>query len=308
MTEHDEAAATVPERRSWRWPLIVLFVIVVGGAALSGYQVLAGRRLVEKDISRATATIERADELVARVDAVVGARVRSGLESQTAEAGTLVGPARADLESAIDLLDEASGSVRGDDVDRVRLLTEAASARLEMLEQAPGILGSLSEAARALPKVESGWARVVEADAISDRAVREYNKLTKTGVRASSRLNKQAGVELVSAREEFLAAEAAFPDAGIEVYVAYVDARIKLNGLSQRSDAAWLDGRISEANDLIDSYNAGDKRAIAQAKELPSSPTSVIATAYEEATKDAREKYYAARDRAIQADKRLTGT
>lgn len=288
--------------RDGRIVVVLLIVAMLGAAAYFGYGAYSTKRLASNRLAKATSAIEEADRLVARIDAVVGAKVESGLETRTADALVETDEARTLLGEAVQTLDSIKLKLAVSDRERADALRAAADARIGMLEQVPTILNASAKAARALPKAEQAWAHVTEAGKLSEQAVAEYNKLTTKGVKASSRLNKTAAGELSAAREGFVAAEAAFPESQLEVYISYVDARIAANKVSRRSDSAWLSGDIAQANQLIGTYNVLDRRSVAQGKTLPSSPASVIADAYATATKAASDAYYSARERATEAD------
>lgn len=279
---------------------IAVAVVVVGGA-IWGYRTYSAKAQDAERLAAATRLIEEADAIVVQVDAVVRSEVTSGLAQSARGAVARVPDAQARLNEAIRLLEGSDGVVDSQGEG----LAAAASARLEMLTYAPAVLRLNASAATALPEGRKAWDAVLAADKASDQAVASYNKLNKTGVRQSRELNKAAAAELTKARDGFSVAESAFPEAPFEQYVAYVDARIRLNKLSQRSDAAWLAGDIKKANALIKEYNAEDKRVVALAKTLPISPEKAVADAYETAAKTGTDSYYAARDAATRADERL---
>lgn len=306
--QSDSSADGGQQARGVRRAAIIIAVIAgLAVAGFFGYQALAGKRLASRRFGQAVTAIERADKLVAQVDATVAARVEAGIEPQATKAISQADDATAQLNDALDLLNEAAPDLTGEQKQRAAALVDAVRARIDMMSYAPKILEVAVKASIALPKAESAWKRAVDADGVSDQAVIDYNKLTTEGVQASSKLNKRAGDELAASRKEFLEAEAALPESELEVYIAYVDARIALNELSQRSDVAWLAGDITKANQLIALYNTEDKKVVAQGKELPSAPAVAVAKAYDAATSEAFDKYYAAREKATQADKRAGG-
>jgi hypothetical protein len=63
--------------------------------------------------------------------------------------------------------------------------------------------------------------------------------------------------------------------------------------------------QLGEANTAIAAYNDKDKRAVALAKTLPASPAKAVADAYEAEATAATDEYYAARERATEADGRV---
>lgn len=291
-----------------RTPRLIAGVFVLAALAVLAYFAytsLSGRQAAVAQLNEAITMLERTDQKVASVDRVLSSEVTAGVDADAERARSDARAAAEQLDEVVATANEAIPNLPEAERRRARALQDAVQARKRMMTTAPEILATSAKAARALPKAESAWALVVEADKLSDRAVGEYNKLTRAGVQASLRLNKQAADRLQEARTGFVAAEDAFPEASLERFVSYVDARIALNGLSRRSDTAWLKGDIAEANRLIDSYNAQDKEVVAQAKGLASSTAAVIANAFEEKTAAPFEKYYDAREDATRADERI---
>lgn len=288
--------------RLWLTTGIIVGVVVLAVAGYFAYRTWTERSEATRRIDEATALVERADEVVVRVDEVV----RAEISSQTAELASSVSSevpgASALLREAVETIDAAVSDA--DEVSRERALAlkDAALARLDMMSQAPAILDATRGASDALPLATAAWEQALEADRLGKRAVTAYNKLTRAGVRDSSRLNKLAAAELAAAREGMARAEDAFPAAAFESYLAYLDLRIELNKLSQQSDSLWLKDEFAKANAVIVTYNEKDKKAVALAKTLPASPAKAVADAYEASAKAATDEYYAARDRATEAD------
>jgi hypothetical protein len=289
-----------------RWIAVAAVVIaLLAAAGIYGYQVLAAKRVAAGYVSEATVLIESADAIVVQADSVIRQKVTPDLADVARVALTRVPDAQSDLGKAAKLLTQALPVAGDADRKRIGLLLSAANARIEMLDHAPVVLQLNVSASEALPLARAAWDEVISADQLSDKAVASYNKLTKKGVTASRTYNKQAAQRLEAARTSFEAAEKAFPAAPFESYLAYVDARIKLNGLSQQSDTAWLSSDLKKANALISTYNTEDKKAVAQAKQLPVSPDQAIADTYESVAALSTDAYYTARESATVADSSL---
>lgn len=280
--------------------LAVLGVVGVAGFRLLGTQFGAGKQL-----DAAAALIEEADAIVVQVDAVVRSDVTTGLAETALGAADRVPQAQWQLKDALEITEKAKQTGGARSRERATLMTSAAQARLDMMEQAPVILRLNAQASEALPLAREGWELVLVAAKTSDDAVAAYNKLNKAGVKRSSKLNKRAEKELADARAKFVEAETAFPDADFEAYLAYIDTRIEMNQLSQQSDAAWLKKDTAKANEIIGRYNALDATGVSQAQALPTSPELAIAKAYERAAQASTNEYYNARDAATAADEAL---
>lgn len=284
---------------------VVVASLVLVAVAVFMYQAIDQRRAAAAKLSQAIDLIETADAVVVQIDGVVREEVTPELAERARGAAGRVAGATEQLEEAVRLIDTAHPDLNDEEREQSALLKETAEARLEMLSHAPAILEYNAKAAEALAPAEQAWDLTLSADKLSDQSVAAYNKLTKAGVQQSSKLNKQAASQLASASALFEQAAIAFPEAGLDRYSAYVASRIKLNKLSQESDVAWLKGDLVKANTLIKTYNEEDKRAVALAKALPTSPRQAIAAAYESGSKEATDLYYDARERATKADESL---
>jgi len=297
----------VTDRR--RYALLIA-VLVLGALSIIAFLVLGFRTFnlrleAARKLDSATTLVQDSDEVVVSIDEVVRATVEPELAERARGAIDRVDDADRMLARAISLIDAARLDLNDDEREQADLLKASAVARRTMLDPAPEILAANAEAASAMPLVAEGWRNVLEADELSDDAVASYNKLTKAGVQKSQKLNKQASSMLSTARQRFESAETAFPAGPFDDYVDYVEVRLAMNRLSQRSDKEWLDGDITSANKLIGDYNKQDKKAVALAKKLPPSPEQAVSDAYQSATKDVTDEYYDAREIALAADKAL---
>ena len=61
-----------------------------------------------------------------------------------------------------------------------------------MLEHGEQILEANSQAAAAMEHALTGWDLIIEAEKLSDDAVKEYNKLTDASVKQSKKLAAEA--------------------------------------------------------------------------------------------------------------------
>lgn len=303
----DRKAAESATRTRPPWiPILIVAIAVLTlvGLALA-YRAFSDRLEAARRIDQAKTLIERADDVVVRVDEVVLKEVTPELAAEAQTVQRDVPRARADLQRAIDLLDEADDRAGDRDRRLAGLLRQTATSRIEMLDAADQILPLNVSASQALDPARRAWNALLEADKLSDQAVAEYNKLTKQAVTESSRLNNRASSLLTNAETDFTKAEEAFDAAPFEQYLSYVDNRQQLNALSRQSDAAWLKGDITKANQLIKQYNEGDKKSVQLARELPDAPEKAIADTYSGLAADPTEDYYAAREKATEADEQL---
>ena len=301
---------TDPAESPRRTGVVWLILIAIGIVAFTvvgvfGSRIVGGRLEAARQLDRATLLVERAGNAVVAIDEVVRADVSPSVAVKARDAGTRVAPARLLLEEALRLADSAMPRLTDDEQRRATLLKDAAAARIEMLDVAPAILAANIKAADALPLATEAWTSLVAAGGLSDRAVAEYNRLTKTGVQASVTFNAQADGGLLNARDLLSRAATAFPEAGVERYDAYVGQKLRQVALLRQADIAWLAGRIAEANTLIAAYNALGVGSAAALKQLPATPSVAVADAYKRLTDLPTAAYFKARTKASTADKAL---
>jgi len=294
-------------RRNLPWIIAaaVVAVIALGIAGYVAYSSATRSQAASDRLAEAQVLVEQADDIVLAVDEVVRSEVTTAVGADASSAATRMPDARDDLERALELIGEATPDLDEELARRAVQLRTAAEARLKMLAVADPILTANVKAAAALEPAEKAWAAAVEAEKLTDQAVAQYNRLNKPGVTASKTLNTRAQTGFTRSRELFGLAEAAFPEATFEAYLAYVDGKLGLVKISLQSDNAYLAGNIVGANRLATSYNAEEQKVIALAKKLPDSPSRAIATAYESIAGSATATYFEARERATEADARL---
>ena len=302
MVDHAEN----PRRNRTVWiTLITLGAVVLAVASVSAWRVMGGRLEAARQLDRATLMVERADNTVIAFDEVVRAEVSPSTAIKARQVEPRIESARKELEASLKLIDSAMPRLTDDERRRAMLLKTAAAARIEMLDSAPAILSANIKASDATPLASGAWTSTLAAAKMTERAVAEYNKLTKSGVQASATFNAQAEQAFTESRDLFSRAATAFPEAGLERYVAYLDQKLKQVALSRQSDAAWMAGDISQTNRLIAAYNVEDAKSVALVKELPVTPSVAIADAYKQLADPATAAYFEGRRKAADADKAL---
>jgi len=285
--------------------LIVIGVIALIGAGFVGWRVMSARLESARKLDRAIILVESADKAVIEIDKVVRAEVTPAVGQKALELTPTVATASRQLSDAVVLIDASYDKLNNEERRKATLLRATAKAKIAMLEQAPLILAANVKVAQSQPLAKDAWAQTTAADKLADDAVASYNKLTKAGVQASAVKNAEAEKGFASARSLFSQAATAFPEAGMDRYVAYVDQKLAQIAISRRSDAAYLTGKLAFANSLIAAYNAADAKGVAMAKQLPASPTTAIADAYKRIADTATDTYFKARQKASDADQAL---
>ena len=297
------------ERNSKRkWLFVLLAVVILVGIGVGGYlayQQIAARKMAADNLDRAITLVERADSAVLEIDEVVRAEVDAELAIRAAEALADIPDAVADLEEALVLVDKATPDLADDRAAEAEALAGSADARLTMLEYAEVILDANVKAANAIGPANEGWDQILAAEKIADEAVTEYNKLTTEAVKKSKELSTKASGQIESGKTKLQEAQDAFPEADFGPFIAYADAKLAVLELSRKADDAFLGGKKEEANKISVQYNDAEKKLVEQAKQLPASPNSVIAKAYESLAGSATADYFDAREKATVADAKL---
>lgn len=291
--------------RTWIVVGVVVALVVLGVIGWYGYQLTTARSAAQDALTEATALIETADEVVLEIDEIVRAEVTAEVGQQAADAQPKVDPAAADLTAAITMLEDAKPDLRDEDIQQADALIASAEARLKMLDQATPILEANVAAGAAIDPAEQGWVLALDGEKLADQSVAEYNKLTKDSVSKSATLTAQSEAKFKEAKVEFDKAHTAFPEAGLDVYIAYIDQKLAALALSRKADAAFLAGDNAKANEYSNQYNAKDKQVIELAKKLPDSPSAAIADAYEKLAGEPTKLYFEARAEATAADDAL---
>jgi hypothetical protein len=301
LTPEGEAAYRRASRRAVLTAMLIV-VVVLGAAALIGTKAIARRFEAARNLDRAQELLTSADAVVLDVDEVVRAEASPEIAERARNLVDRMAVAQQDLEATVKLIDRSLTSVTDDEQEAAKLKRASAVARLEMLGPARTILDASAKAGDSLDPSRKGWELVVGAEKLADDSVRQYNRLDKAGVTASTKLALQAQEKLRESRPFFSQAATAFPEVGFERYTEFVDSKISLLNLSRQSNSLWLAGKIAEANAGIARYNALEKRTIALAAALPESPGKAVADTYERLAGAATEEYFAARTAATKAD------
>lgn len=285
--------------------LIIVGVLVLIAAGFAGWGVMGARLSSARQLDQAIVLVKSADTAVVAIDEVVRAEVSPAVGQKASELEPTVETATRQLSDAVVLIDKAYPKLNNAERAKATLLRTTATAKLAMLKQAPLILSANVKVAQAQPIAKLAWEQTARAKLLADEAVASYNKLTKAGAQSSAVKNAQAEAAFTEARDSFSRAAIAFPEAGMNRYVAYVDQKLVQIAISRRSDAAYLAGKIADANKLIVEYNKADAKGVAMAKALPATPTTAIADAYKLLADSATDAYFQARREASAADQSL---
>lgn len=292
---------TARSRRALPWVLAALAILALLAAGCFGYRALTRARNAQDALARASAKLESAEGDLLKVDGALQVEISSTVATQAADAARLAEKVRAQAQDASDIIAEALPLLPQKSLPLANALKASADSRVRMMEIAPKILEIDRKAALALAPADVAVTEIKAAEALSARAVVEFNRHTAAGVKASDAFSAQAEARLKAAQAALASAASAYPDADFSAFTNYVGAKIGLIQQAKAIDAAWLSGDVKGSNTKLTAYNKRDAEIVAMAKSLPASVRDPVATAYEAATRDLSKQYFEARAEASKA-------
>jgi hypothetical protein len=285
--------------------LVAVATAAIAAATFFGLSALGRARAAQADFDAAIKLMEEAEADLDRVDEAVRAEITSELATRAAEVVPVAAQVKADADAAIALIDGALIELSPGAVPLAEAVKESAQARSAMMADAPAILEADAKAARALVPADAAVEEIKRAEEASAKAVIEFNKHTKAGVQQSTAYSNQAETHLKAAQSLIASATAEFPEADFSAFTRYIDAKLGLVADSRAIDSLWIANKIEESNAKLTAYNKKDAQIVAMAEALPDSVRDPIADAYDLLTAEVTDRYFAARERARSADKRL---
>ncbi len=292
-------------RRALRIALWVLAIAIVAVAAFVGVGQLSRTSSARGNLDNAIEKLSAAEPGVLQIDNAMRSEITSALVPAATDALAASEGVSDDLNDALSYLDEAASGLTDSDAVLATAVRDAVLARKSMLAEADIVLKADARAGLVLDAAREAWTLAAEAGTLTVNAAAEYNKHTKAGVEASTKASNEATAKLKAARSLLDTVTAGFPEADMAPFTSYIDARLTLLDSSRKIDSTWLSGKVEDANKLLDAYNAEEKKVVAQATALTTTPAGALADAYEALTKDAIARYFDARDAARAADEQL---
>jgi hypothetical protein len=139
------------------------------------------------------------------------------------------------------------------------------------------------------------------------QAVRAYESNVAAKVEGASVAMGTAILQLAEARRLYSQAASAFPDAGFERYVSYVDLRNDRAKLMQSAARRWLAGESDAGRVAYALYGRAGPKASAALAALPPAPGNATGAGFRKLVGAAADTYERERKRANEADKSLGG-
>lgn len=266
-----------------------------------------GRLQATEKLRQAEAMLAPAKQTVLRIDNTVNTQLSAEAEPSVPSVAAEILVARRELSTTIKLIDEAMPHLTKDEKTRAEALRTAASARLAMIKVAPGILITSTKAVQAKQLGDKAWRIAKEAARREAQAASAYESQAAAKVAGASVGMGTAILQLGEARRLYSQAASAFPDAGFDRYVVYVDLCSDRAGLMRNAARRWLAGEPDMGRVAYAVYRHGAARANAALAALPAAPGKATGAGFRKLAGAAVDTYKKERKRANEADKSLGG-
>jgi hypothetical protein len=266
-----------------------------------------GRLQASEKLRQAEAMLVPAKQTVVRIDNTVNTQLSAEAEAGVPSVAAEILVARRELTTTIKLIDEAMPRLTKAEKGRAEAMRAAASARLAMIKAAPSILITSTKAVQAKQLADRAWRLTKDAARREDQAVGAYESNVAAKVQGASVTMGTVILQLAEARGLYSQAASAFPDAGFERYVAYVDLRTDRAKLMQSAARRWLAGDPDAGRVAHALYRHDAQKVNAALAALPSAPGKATGAGFRKLAGAAADTYERERKRANEADKSFSG-
>ena len=297
-------AERMRERSVWLWLglggliVLVLFLLVF-------WPVMQGRLNAGKQVDQAIALLRQAEGTTASVDKTVALQLSPDALPSAPNVAAEILVARRDLGQASRLLDDAMPHLTEEEQHRAALAKAAVQARLATIDNAPAILIASVKAVQAKTLGDRAWKLTLRASANEIEAAHAYELQTASAVETASVAIATIQGELGDARQLYSQAASAFPDAGFERYMSYVDARRSEVALLSQASMLWLGDSRAQAKKTFARYESSLAVSAAALALLPYAPGTATGTAFRKIAGSHADAYAKAKKQADEADKAL---
>jgi len=302
----------VPQRKRRRWPIVIgiIIVLIIAAGGVTYYvihqqaaQQDSQRRDAYKTLNQAIALITESDAVVVRLDDAINKQVTIDDVPQLQALLDQIPTARSSLDTAVETATDAKNHFKDQDgLDLAQHVLNAASSRQVLLENGSGLIEKDIAATTSLSLLNEALDFLFDADsAMRDAAERSASGSTDQ-IQEAIDLNNSAKDKLDQAQSKLTDAQTAFPQVEFDTISTYISLKMESADLALSADEALINGDIETAQSLNDEFAKKDEEVVAAAAQIPSDPTSLITTAYEQTTADIRGLYQDARTQATQAD------
>ena len=258
-------------------------------------------------VKGALQTITKADETLLELDALISNPLSEDSLEDIQDIQARLPETRTQLEAAKKAASEESADMNSSkDKEAAANAVDAATARLQMLDAAEGILPQASAALQASTTLQQAWEGLIEADSALKLSANMVSAVSdETGFAESrdkayeARLLLQNSVALVAQAQNIM------PQMDTSALTSYANKRIECAEYAAASCDALIDEDTELAQEKNTAYNTADAQAVEMARALPSEPAQPAFDAYEEATAEDISSYTLARSQAGITDQAL---
>jgi hypothetical protein len=265
---------------------------------------MAGRLNAARQLDQAQAILGEAKSTMGPVDKTVTEQLSPQAAAGVPSPAAQILVARREINQALALVDDAMPHLTEDEQKRGQLIRTAAKARLDMLRRTPTILNASVKAVGAKSLVDRASALTLKASAAEIAASSNYGLHTASAVESASVALQRIKGQLGDARALYSQAASAFPGAGFERYIAYVDMRRQGAALLSQATSRWLKGDLVGAAAEYAAYERAVAKATVVVVKLPSA-SSAPGQAFRKLAGAAADAYAKSKQQALDAEKAL---
>lgn len=282
----------------------IVIVAVAGGVIWFALNHSGKAHRFSDDFNALVTKMEKEDELMASVDALMSTAPSDDNESQRSETLSKIEDSKENLKIIdANVTTLHSESLTPEDEIALDQLAVSAKGRIEMLDTAKETLNLASNRGSLSKSAEESWNMVVKADQIARNASLRANKAeTEEETKEARDETKKALSQMKKALKQFESLSSASPDLELENQIKYIELRIKSLGYAVETSEALIEGDREKAADKNEQYNSLDKEAAELANKLPLSAGKTIDEAFEKEMASCLKKYDDARQKVIVAD------
>jgi len=286
--------------------LIIAGVIVALLAGVGFYSYYAYyTSTTEYRIEQAFELIDKADEMIARIDAVVDSEITDETADQVEAVQETIEPTRDVLREAADYIKRAQAHASEEDRERLVAIQESIALRGQMLGLFPDLLKVTEQSAKALTGVIAGWDKLTEANEAATAATIAFDKQDKAGMLESVKQNNEALSALARARVEFNDAERALEGLSFKTYIDYIDIREKMAESAIKAANDWTSNDETALKVDLEKYNELLILAQIMEEEEIIHPRDIVAAAYQGLAGEQHAEYFEIREQVLSLDKKV---
>lgn len=297
-------------RRTRRRLRVVAAVAVVAALVAAGLFLYRGYQDRQENIMQIDAAIDLlsgTDESLAELNRLVQSPFENVESSEWIALSKELPSVEEDLRTVISSADALSEMLTfEDDVIAAKCVSEAATVRCELLDQAVELFDEAKKAKAAADAMSEAWATVAQADDAARTAAEAVaSSATGEDAQAARAGTQEAYDGFVNALAQVRNCESLYENVDLSEYIAYLEKRIEALSCALASDDALVARNKEEARVQNEAYAAADAEAARMAASLPADETQPIREAFESNTEKMRANYAATYEQVDAADNKV---